>query len=255
MIQRVESDLIFDLGLHKGFDAEFYLNKGFRVVGIEADPRLADLCRGRLAAFGSRLTIVNKALFHEAGQKVAFYTVPGKDDWGSLDRSMAQKGVQQSVQIEVETIDLASLFDAYGVPHYLKCDLEGGDAILLDQLARDRRRPRFVSVEMSSGNEGALLSACGYRLGQIVNQCMHYFRQPPEPAREGIFVPVQFTGEMSGLFGRELPAAKWPPMTDIDRIYRRWKDLHDLDDDLAPGWLDLHAAHPDALTADVTPGA
>jgi hypothetical protein len=185
---------------------------------------------------------------------VAFYTVPGKDDWGSLDQATAQKGVQQSVRIEVDTIDLASLFNAHGVPHYLKCDLEGGDAILLDQLTRDQRRPRFVSVEMSAGNEGTLLAACGYSLGQIVNQWMHAFKQPPKPASEGTFVPVQFTGEMSGLFGRELPAAKWRPMTEIDGIYRRWKDLHDMDDDLAPGWLDLHAAYPDALTADVTPG-
>ncbi len=103
---------------------------------------------------------------------------------------------------------------------------------------------------MSAGNEGALLGACGYDLGQIVNQWMHYFKQPPEPAREGTFVPVQFTGEMSGLFGRELRAAKWRPMTETDGIYRHWKNLHDLDDDLAPGWLDLHAA----LAADVTPG-
>ena len=33
-------DLIFDIGMHKGEDAEFYLRKGFRVVAFEADADL-----------------------------------------------------------------------------------------------------------------------------------------------------------------------------------------------------------------------
>jgi hypothetical protein len=35
-----ERDLIYDIGLHKGEDSEFYLKKGFRVVAIEALPSL-----------------------------------------------------------------------------------------------------------------------------------------------------------------------------------------------------------------------
>ena len=34
------SDLIMDVGMHRGEDAEFYLKKGFRVVGVEANPEL-----------------------------------------------------------------------------------------------------------------------------------------------------------------------------------------------------------------------
>lgn len=29
-------DLIFDIGMHRGEDSEFYLRKGFRVVAVEA---------------------------------------------------------------------------------------------------------------------------------------------------------------------------------------------------------------------------
>ena len=34
-----QDDLIFDVGLHRGEDTEFYLKKGFRVVAFEANPR------------------------------------------------------------------------------------------------------------------------------------------------------------------------------------------------------------------------
>ena len=34
-------DLVYDVGMHKGEDTEFYLRKGFRVIAFEADPDLA----------------------------------------------------------------------------------------------------------------------------------------------------------------------------------------------------------------------
>lgn len=239
---QVQEDLIFDLGLHKGYDSEYYLKKGFRVVGLEAAPDLAEICTRRLAPWGNRMTVVNKALFERPGEEVTFYTVPNKDDWGSLDRNIAEKGTETSVEITVQTVDLTWLFDTFGVPRYIKCDMEGGDIIFRGQLLRETRRPRFVSVEMNDGQEGEILGECGYEIGQIVNQWMHHFRQPPNPPREGSFVPVQFTGEMSGLFGTELQPEKWIPMDQIGDIYRRWKTLRDFDQELAPGWVDLHAA-------------
>ena len=92
----IQYDLIFDLGLHKGFDSEFYLSKGFRVVAVEA---LTDLCEQSaqlLRSFGDRLKIVNKALSERSGERVAFYRVPDKDDWGSLYKEIAEKGIEQS---------------------------------------------------------------------------------------------------------------------------------------------------------------
>jgi hypothetical protein len=33
--------LVFDLGMHRGLDTRFYLDKGFSVVALEANPRCA----------------------------------------------------------------------------------------------------------------------------------------------------------------------------------------------------------------------
>lgn len=242
MICKVENDLIFDLGFHKGYDAEFYLRKGFRVVGVEAVPELAEDGRGRLAGYGDRLEIINKALYCEPDVQVKFYKVPKKDDWGSLYKGVAEKGVESSVEIKVRTITLSQLFDTYGVPRYIKCDMEGGDLIFRDQLMRESRRPIFVSVELNDGFEGEVLESCGYEVGQIVNQWLNPFVAPPNPAREGVYASTKFSSEMSGLFGLELSRERWVSIDKVDALYRRWKELRDQDQQLAVGWLDLHVA-------------
>jgi hypothetical protein len=57
-------DLIFDIGLHRGEDTDFYLRKGFRVVAIEANPDLVSACQTRLgtALQSGRLHIIEGAI-------------------------------------------------------------------------------------------------------------------------------------------------------------------------------------------------
>ena len=45
----IYEDLIYDVGLHIGQDTAFYLEKGFRVVAIEANPVLAHQVAVRFA--------------------------------------------------------------------------------------------------------------------------------------------------------------------------------------------------------------
>ena len=45
-----QDKLIFDVGMHKGEDTEYYLKKGFNVVSFEADPDLANYGRERFKA-------------------------------------------------------------------------------------------------------------------------------------------------------------------------------------------------------------
>ena len=56
-------DLIYDVGMHKGEDTEFYLKKGFQVVAFDADPNLVALCRKRFSNIidQQKLTIVEGA--------------------------------------------------------------------------------------------------------------------------------------------------------------------------------------------------
>jgi FkbM family methyltransferase len=105
---RVDRNLIFDLGLHHGYDTEFYLNKGFKVIALEANPLMVERARKNPAIHKAeeegRLGIVPMALWHESGKPVSFFVNEIKDDWSSIDKSWAEKGSHASLEITVATI-------------------------------------------------------------------------------------------------------------------------------------------------------
>ncbi|WP_431268739.1 FkbM family methyltransferase [Dankookia sp. P2] len=180
-------DLVFDFGLHRGEDTEFYLRKGFRVVALEARPDFCAEVSARFAAEveAGRLTVVPCALYPRGGETVSFWVNPVKDDWNSVSRDFAAKEGHAVTEIRVPTVTLGQLFDRFGVPRYLKCDIEGMDEDCARQLLEDGRRPDFVSMEASSFDIFAYLRACGYDRAQLVNQALHWGTRPPEPARGG----------------------------------------------------------------------
>ena len=59
-----DKNLIFDVGLHRGEDTEFYLKKGFRVVAFEANPELVALCSQKFMPFMNQgqLNIIQGAI-------------------------------------------------------------------------------------------------------------------------------------------------------------------------------------------------
>ena len=78
--------MIFDIGMHIGRDTNFYLQKGFKVVAVEASPVLAKQSEERFRDHISsgQLTIVNKALVEDQTESVEFYVNDEKNDWGTL---------------------------------------------------------------------------------------------------------------------------------------------------------------------------
>lgn len=84
-------DLIYDVGMHKGEDADIYLKKGFRVLGIEADPVLARECRERFTtAIAAGLlmlvegAIVDPETIKGRGKTVPFYANLDQSAWGTV---------------------------------------------------------------------------------------------------------------------------------------------------------------------------
>jgi FkbM family methyltransferase len=162
---------IFDLGLHEGHDTSFYLRKGFRVVALEANPlfcRAAEEHFAREIAQG-RLIIVEKALAARADGYVAFYVRADKNGWSSLYSDVAERDGIASTRIEIAATTLGRLFAEHGIPYFLKCDIEGAEDVVLQQLATEREKPRFVSVEAGDASID-LLAAAGYVRFQMINQ-------------------------------------------------------------------------------------
>jgi len=231
-----QSDLIYDVGMHKGEDTEFYLRKGFRVIAFEADPGLASLCRDRLKKYIDRgqLKVVEGAIVDltslEAGQeKVRFYRNEDISVWGTVHVNRAERNVRRGTStsmLDVAVIDFAQVMRQFGVPHYMKIDIEGLDMVCVNVLSQFRERPDYVSMEsdlVSFANvrrEIDALVALGYDAFQAVEQSRTPHAQiPPYPAGEGEYVPHRFEKGSTGLFGSEL-GEKWKSRSQILRQYR-----------------------------------
>lgn len=151
-----DEQLIFDVGLHRGEDTEFYLKKGYRVVAFEANPSLIELCRSRFAQEirSEDLNIVGGAIAPPTSTgKVKFYVNQNVSVWGTTDiawvKRNAARGAESS-EIEVDQIDMAEMFRGFGVPFYLKIDIEGADGLVLDALKDFKDRPQFISLEANT---------------------------------------------------------------------------------------------------------
>jgi FkbM family methyltransferase len=211
------SDLIYDVGMHDGKDSAFYLAKGFRVVAIEADPDLCHAAEQRFRPFidSGQLTIVNRAIAPKA-RPVTFHR-SSTSGWGTIVEDWHRYNVAHGVAGETVVVDgttLAELIDDHGEPVYLKVDIEGMDRIALESLAATTVRPRYVSIETSFDRSPTMASirsefdtlvGLGYDRFKIVDQDKVSEQVPPSPARMGKYVPYEFTGSASGLFGEEAP--------------------------------------------------
>lgn len=233
---RKHADLIYDIGMHRGEDTEFYLRKGFRVVAIEADPDLASACRERFREFIERgqLSIVQGAIVEEAAAeggpaKIPFFKNDEHSVWGTVHAEWAERNRKlgtSSVRIEVAAISLTSVLREHGIPRFMKIDIEGCDMVCIEALKSFRERPDYVSLESDKtgfervAREIDALTELGYDAFQAVEQSgLHLAQAPPLPAREGQYVAHRFELGSSGLFGNELGGA-WRSSHAILRQYR-----------------------------------
>jgi FkbM family methyltransferase len=258
----IDENLIMDVGMHVGKDTEFYLGKGFRVVAVEADPTL--VCRARQTfakpISQGELTIIEAAVAETTGT-ITFYANRYKDDWGSADPAFARRNEllgAPAIQIEVAATTFDQILTTYGMPYYLKVDIEGKDHLCLEALRHFEGRPHYISIEMNARSFNAAFSdfsalwELGYRRFKVVNQAFNHKVTCPWPAREGRYVPAQFDGASSGPFGEEAPGpwlSIWDALVTAKRIvddqpvYATLAELerrHRTGDPVS--WYDIHAA-------------
>ena len=97
------------------------------------------------------------------------------------------------------------LIGKYGMPYYLKIDVEGLDAAIARDLTRWAIRPTYASVEDDGIDCLIALYETGARQFKFINQVAIRDYAPPKVALEGRSVEHSFGVGSSGPFGRELP--------------------------------------------------
>ena len=201
----VDSELIYDLGMHSGEDTAFYLKKGFRVVAVEANPDLAEAARTRFAdaLAEGRLILVNMAIAEREGE-LEFFVNEQNSQWSSIHRQWGTRGQKGHRIVRIPATTLDRLMTRHGVPYYIKIDIEGADLTALKSLADCPGLPRYVSVE--GGREPALrvFEALGYDRFAVVPQASVPGSELRRPSHEGRDVAHVFPPGSSGPFGRDI---------------------------------------------------
>ena len=256
----VEEGLIYDVGMHKGEDSEFYLRKGFRVVALEALPSHAKIAADRLRTYVDcgQLVILNVAVAEKDGPLTFFESLDSSLCGTSnpeLERAGERSG-QKFVERTVMGVNFSNVLAKYGIPYFLKIDIQGEDALCLKALRDFAARPRYLSYESESKSmkelreELALLRDLGYSRFKVVRQDDVCSQRCPFPAKEGRYVDQRFEESSSGLFGEEAPG-EWVSDAQVIRSYRRMRLQRYLIRILSllhlpalvpePGWHDIHA--------------
>lgn len=282
------NDLLYDVGMHRGEDTDYYLRKGFDVLGFEADPDLAAHCRRRFSEEiqTGRLTIVEGAIVECLPGKirpetVKFYRNKGNTVWGTIAPDWARRNEILGTSNEVlncPVVDFAECLQKYGIPHFLKIDIEGMDTVCLRALLHFEQKPDYVSIESEKGSfvklvkELKLLTDLGYTRFKAIQQNGISKQAEPYSSREGRYVGYQFAEGSSGVFGEDLPG-EWKTVEQIVSKYRTIFPLHRLfgDDGILsgfflgrtlgrflskllrrpiPGWYDTHAKHHSIVDRD-----
>lgn len=269
-------DLIYDVGMQRGEDTDYYLKKGFRVVAFEADPELADYCRKRFVVEVSsgRLTIVEGAIAPVSKATVTFFKNQKTSQWGTVVEDWASRNESLgagSDLISVPVTDFVGCLRRYGIPHYLKIDIEGMDLLCVEALASFQQKPDYLSIESEKVSFEALikeldlLESLGYNGFQAVEQNEVSKQRESNPAQEGRYTGHVFPEGASGLFGADL-ADRWRTKSQTIRDYRlifvqyrlfgdygvlkdSWlgqllvRTLSRIMGKTVPGWYDTHARH------------
>jgi FkbM family methyltransferase len=146
-------DLIFDIGMHRGLDTEWYLAKGFRVVAVDANPLLAKEAAARFADEVStgRLIIENVGVGPGSGT-MPFYVNLDNDEWSSFDKKLGTRDGTNFEVVSVPCINARTLFEKHGVPYFVKIDIEGFDHHVVRATGELSEKPKYLSVEDNGFN-------------------------------------------------------------------------------------------------------
>jgi len=253
----MDDRLIFDIGANHGEDSEHYLAQGYRVLAVEANPSLAGELKEKFAnqIREGEMVILDVGIGPHPGA-LDFFINESNDEHSSFDAVAGQRGGRWHT-IPILCTTMSALLKEYGVPYFLKVDIELADRVCIEALS-PIDLPAYVSIEAHDLSYLCVLWSLGYRKFKVVDQRGHnhprvfdnetvrgrlagklefYRRQ----VRNRSGRPQRFKPGSSGPFGEETVG----PWVDLETAAYEWlhvKTKHTHRGTLDPsGWFDFHA--------------
>lgn len=170
MSKTINENLIFDIGFHKGEDTKYYLEQGYKVVAVDAHPLLIEKGVEKFKKYvdSGQLILLNKGIAYETGV-LDFWVNERYTEWSSFDKSMGCRDNTKCYKLEIECTKTSNLIEEYGLPHYIKVDIEGFDVHVIDTLTKGEI-PKYFSCEAIHVELLYKLRDLGYTQFKMINQ-------------------------------------------------------------------------------------
>ena len=156
--------------MHNGDDTAYYLWRGFRVVAIEPNPELVATAanRFRREIEAGHLKILNVGVAAEEGL-LPFWVCETDSRLSSFDPPL--DSFYAAHEIRVPCRKFRSILDDFGVPFYLKVDIQGNDFLCIEALDPGEL-PKFLSVEFALSDMPlvALMHERGFNQFKCISQ-------------------------------------------------------------------------------------
>jgi FkbM family methyltransferase len=172
---------VIDVGMNDGSDTAYYLHCGYRVLAIEANPQLVAAAKQRFAreVAEGKLIVLNVGIAPQQG--VADFYIASNHQWSSFSKEVAsRRGMELVETVRIPCVPLSTILRQYGIPYYIKIDIEGYDLFCLESMSKDAAPP-YVSVEFAHDMEHRLLhrlQELGYRRFKLLNQVTYTDKRP-----------------------------------------------------------------------------
>lgn len=190
LISQVGNSLVFDIGANGGGKAVIFAKHAQRVVCVEPSPGAVLVLNQRFANMPA-VTVVNKGAgpregslpFHFFGDDDCYNTFSTK--WVNVlarrdDQGRPFKESQSVIDVDVTTLDL--LIDQFGIPSYLKIDVEGYECEVLKGLTREIS---IISIECNLPDFESETMDCLARLDEIQGGAVFNYCTTEPPSKFG----------------------------------------------------------------------
>lgn len=135
-------DLVFDIGAHVGNRVRAFAALGCRVVALEPQPDFARVLRA-FYGHSSQVVVVESAVGAAVGrgslslsERTPTVTTLATEWRAAREKDPEFAGVHWNRRVEVETTTLDGLIARFGVPAFVKIDVEGGEPAVLAGLGQ-----------------------------------------------------------------------------------------------------------------------
>lgn len=258
-IYEMEMNLIFDIGFHKGEDTQYYLEKGYRVVAVEANPILTEYGKIKFKKFieNGQLVLLNIGIANE-NRILDFWVNDYCSEWSSFDKDIGCRSNTKCHKIEVNCIRTEDLIKKYGLPYYLKIDIEGYDIHAIETLDK-YNLPKYISCEVSNIDWIYTLKELGYKKFKIINQAdrfkklqinkekskLHHYKRYLINGimhRTSNLINWKFPIKSSGPFGEDTDG-EWYEADEIVALYKEYLQFEKNTPLSSISWFDFHATY------------